>query len=235
MPDNELGHVIYAIGLTADFRNRLFETVEAHICLLARLLQNVQYDSFLYLSSTRVYAGLPSELAMEETPLVVMPDADGIYNLTKLTGEAVCLSQLSLKIRVARLANVYGNGQSKVTFLGSLFDDLAHGRDPHICEAPTSSKDYIAIDDVCWLLERIALGGQHRNYNIASGESLCHEDLARALERLSSRRVTFADGALHRSYPRIDIARITREFGFRPRRLMNELSCMLNSSITCTP
>ena len=51
-----LGHVIYAIGLTADFRERQFDTVEAHVCLLHDLLKNATFDSFLYLSSTRVYS-----------------------------------------------------------------------------------------------------------------------------------------------------------------------------------
>jgi len=32
----QLGHVIYSIGLTGDFRERPFDMVEAHVCLLKK-------------------------------------------------------------------------------------------------------------------------------------------------------------------------------------------------------
>ena len=229
--DRELGHVIYAIGLTADFRARPFDTVNAHVCLLVRLLCTTLFDSWLYLSSTRVYAGLATEPAREDAPLMVVPDADGIYNLSKLTGEAVCLTQISRHVRVARLANVYGSGQTKETFLGSLLDDMTHGRELLIREAPTSSKDYVALEDVCWLLERIALRGNHRIYNVASGVQVGHAEFARVLAEKSSRVITFADDASHRSMPRIDIARITSEFGFCPRQLSDELEHLIAHSL----
>ena len=229
--DRELGHVIYAIGLTADFRTRPFDTVNAHVCLLVRLLRTTLFDSWLYLSSTRVYAGQATEPACEDAPLTVVPDADGIYNLSKLTGEAVCLTQISRHVRVARWANVYGSGQTKETFLGSLLDDMMHGRELLIREAPTSSKDYVALEDVCWLLERIALGGNHRIYNVASGVQVGHAEFARVLAEKSSRIITFSDGVPHRSMPRIDIARITSEFGFCPRQLSDELELLIAHSL----
>ena len=37
--ERELGHVIYCIGLTADFRQRPFDTVRAHVCFLAEVLE----------------------------------------------------------------------------------------------------------------------------------------------------------------------------------------------------
>src|SRR6476659_903845 len=52
-----LGHVIYAIGVTADFRTRPFDTVAAHVCQLQKVLSEGHFDSLLYLSSTRVYQG----------------------------------------------------------------------------------------------------------------------------------------------------------------------------------
>lgn len=52
-----LGHVIYAIGLMADFRSRPLDTVEAHVCLLQRLIRAGNFESLTYLSSTRAYVG----------------------------------------------------------------------------------------------------------------------------------------------------------------------------------
>lgn len=224
-----LGHVVYAIGLTADYRTHLFETVEAHVCVLAQLLQNASFDSWLYLSSTRVYGGLTSDLAQENAALTVRPDIDGLYNLTKLTGEALCLSTRTPNVRVARLANVYGAGQSDATFLGSLIRDVAMGIDPIIREAPTSSKDYVSIDDVCLLIEAIASRGRESTYNLASGTPVDHGTLARALSEASGRAVTFADHAPHRAFPPIDITRVVSEFGFAPRRLVDELPGLLAS------
>jgi nucleoside-diphosphate-sugar epimerase len=226
-----LGHVVYAIGLTADYRTRLFETVEAHVCVLTQLLQHTSFDSWLYLSSTRVYGGLPTAVAREDAALTVLPDVDGLYNLTKLTGEALCLSGGVRNARVARLANVYGPGQADSTFLGSLIRDTSRGIDPVIREAPTSSKDYISIDDVCGLIEAIALRGQAATYNVASGIPVDHATLARALSAASGRTVTFAERAPHRAFPAIDIGRVTAEFGFNPRRLADELPGLIASSM----
>ena len=40
--DQPLGHVIYAVGLTAGFRTRPYDTVQAHVGWLAQLLQRCQ-------------------------------------------------------------------------------------------------------------------------------------------------------------------------------------------------
>ncbi len=216
----QLGHVIYAIGFTADFRTHIPETVEAHVCLLNALLKSLDFKSWLYLSSTRVYSGVKTDAACEDSILAVRPDVDGLYNLSKLTGEAVCLAHASSTVRVARIANVFGPHQNADTFLGMLIDELARGCDVVIREAPTSSKDYIAQEDVCWLLERIAVEGRQRIYNVASGEPVSHTELAAALTRVAGgQKVTFADRAAVRTFPRIDVTRIINEFVFRPKRL----------------
>lgn len=124
----DLGHVIFAIGLTADFRTRPFDTIEAHVSLAAKLLRENGFSSFLYLSSTRVYAG--SEDTREEARLSASPlDPSDLYNLSKLTGEAICLASGREKVRVARLSNVVGPGEAKSdTFLGALCREAGSGR-----------------------------------------------------------------------------------------------------------
>ncbi|MGR8931720.1 MAG: NAD-dependent epimerase/dehydratase family protein [Gammaproteobacteria bacterium] len=230
----ELGHVIYAIGLTADYRSRPFDTVEAHVAALSRHLRDASYRSWLYLSSTRVYEGQTAEPVSEEVSLVVNPGSHGIYNLSKLTGEALCLSLPSAAVRIVRLSNVFGREQPKETFLGMLLDDLAKGHELVIGEAAASSKDYIAIEDVCWLLVRIALDGRQRIYNVASGKPISHGELATVLSELSGCRVRFSDNAPRRAFPRIDISRVIGEFGFRPKCLLGNLRDMIPRSSTST-
>ncbi len=71
----EAGDVIYCLGLTADFRSRPLDTAEAHVGLLARLLGAIQFRSFLYLSSTRVYARARRRARMLQSPCSPMPAA----------------------------------------------------------------------------------------------------------------------------------------------------------------
>ena len=65
--DDPQGMVIYAIGLTSDFRHRPYCTVEAHVSLLSQVLQRSGVDHLLYLSSTRVYGR--SSKTTENEPL----------------------------------------------------------------------------------------------------------------------------------------------------------------------
>lgn len=229
LPQGEaLGHVIYAIGVTADFRQKPFETADAHVSTLAQLLKNSRFDSWLYLSSTRVYGNTTMhQLAQETLPVTVYPNADGLYDISKLMGESLCLSQPSPAIRVARLSNVYGESQNSQNFLSSVLQDVKQKGAVTINEAPESSKDYIALADIVTLLESIATSGQKRIYNVASGRPVSHQELADALARLGNYRVTFTHGAPQRTFPTIDNTAVRAEFSYAPRLLLDDLADLL--------
>jgi nucleoside-diphosphate-sugar epimerase len=224
----DLGHVVYSIGMTANFRRLPFETVDAHVVLLARLLKQTKYNSWLYLSSTRIYGGICCEQVVhEDTPIKVTPSPDSIYDISKLLGEALCLSQPSPFVRVARLSNVYGYGHKQNTFLASVIRDLQEKGQVLIAESPDSVKDYVALDDVIPMLEKIALNGNERIYNIASGRNISHVDIANKLTDIIGGTVTFKKNSVKRIFPAIDIERIRAEFGFVPLQLLNQLKSML--------
>ena len=116
-----LGHVVFCIGLTSDFRTRIFDTVEAHVSILTEYIRNLRYESFLYLSSARVYQGLKAEVAEETADLIVNPNnTNDIYNISKLMGEALCLAQANPRVRVVRLSNVFGPHDTSQNFLSSV-------------------------------------------------------------------------------------------------------------------
>lgn len=217
-----LGHVIYAIGLTADFRSRPFQTVEAHVSLLSEVLQHADFSSLLYLSSTRVYAGGPC--GGEDSPLHVNPqDPSDLYNLSKLMGESLCLSCGQAGVRVARLSNVVGGeSQDSDNFIPTLLRDAQKG---HIVlrTALNSAKDYIHIDDVVELLPRIAAQGRARLYNIASGIQTSHAQWIDHLVGLTGCSVEVAPGAPATTFAPIDITRIREEFGFAARPVFSAL------------
>lgn len=224
----DLGHVIYAIGLTGDFRSRPFDTVAAHVGVLADLLRRCSFESWLYLSSTRVYGGLPPGTpAAEDAALKVAPGADSIYDLSKLCGEALCLAQPSTRIRVARLSNVFAVEQNAHTFLSAVLAELLRQGRVVIREAPQSAKDYVALDDILPLLRSIAQEGRQRIYNVASGDNLDHLELAGELSRITGAEVVFEPGAPLRAFPRIDVRRLVEEFGQAPAGLRGRLERLL--------
>jgi nucleoside-diphosphate-sugar epimerase len=218
----DLGHVVYAIGLTGDFRTRPFDTADAHVTALVERLRYARFESWLYLSSTRVY-GVGAGVASEDDDVRVRPDADGVYDLSKLLGEALVLSLPSGVARVARVANVFGSGAHRESFLGMLLDDIAAGRDLTIGESAASAKDYLAVDDLCRMIGHVAVHGQQRIYNVASGRPTTHGEIADVITRVTGRPVSFVADAPTRAFPRIDVSRVTAETSVSPARLVDRL------------
>lgn len=217
-----LGHVIYAIGVTADFRTRPFETMDAHVCVLANVLSRARFESLLYLSSTRVYSG--NEAVDEMSPLSVQPaDPSDLYNLSKLAGESLCLQSGRDKVRVARLSNVVGaDDQESANFLPSLTREARNGL-IRLRSDMRSAKDYVHIDDVVPLLTQIALTARDRIYNVASGKNITHEEWVRELQRTHRCSVEVETNAPVLRFPPIAIRRVVDEFGFSPRDVLRTI------------
>jgi nucleoside-diphosphate-sugar epimerase len=216
----ELGHVIFCIGLTADFRQRPYDTLEAHVNVLADLLQKGNFESLLYLSSTRVYAR--ANKGSENSPLPVLSeDPSDLYNLSKLMGESLCLQDTRVRIRVVRLSNVIGgNDAESDNFVPSITREARSGR-ILLQTALDSSKDYIHIDDVVELLPRISISGSNRLYNVASGVQTTHAQWVSELAHHTSCIIEVKPGAPEVRFVPINITRIRSEFNFQPRPVLD--------------
>lgn len=222
-----LGHVICAIGLTGDFRERLFDTVDAHVAVVARLLPTIDYESFMYMSSTRVYRGLGAGArAHEESALSIVPCRDSVYDLSKMTGEALCLSQDKSSVRVVRLSNVVGPGMSPHTFLGAVVEEARLTGSVVIRDHPKSAKDYVLIENVSPLVEKVALEGQHRVYNVAAGRNISALEIASYLKDVGIHAVFSEISSTPRVFPRIDCSRIVKEFAFEASDLRSGLAAL---------
>ena len=169
----------------------------------------------------------PRDTTREDSPVQISPGAPGeLYAITKLAGEALCLSDPRAEIRVARLSNVYGAGMGEDCFLGQV---IAEGRATGavaLRQGLLSCKDYIAIDDVIALLGRIAVGGRERLYNVATGHNTTHDAIAAALARSLGWRVGAIEGAAVQRFPRIDITRIKNEFGMPRCGVLDDLPAL---------
>ncbi len=220
-----LGHVFYCIGLTADFRQRPFDTVEAHVCLLAGILRRADFLSLTYLSSTRVYSG--SSHGVAGSPLPVEPSSPSdLYNLSKLTGEALCHATGRPSVRVVRLSNVIGPGASD-SFIGSLVREARQGR-IRLLSHEDSAKDYIHILDIVDLLPQIALHGRLRQYNLAGGSNIRHREWLDLLRKLTGCAIETDPQAPLHTFPPIDTRPLRDEFGFSPRPIADLLPELLN-------
>jgi nucleoside-diphosphate-sugar epimerase len=215
-----LGHVISCIGLTGDFRTRPHATVEAHVGLTSACLSQLRCESFLFLSSTRVYAH--ASATHEEAALPCFSsDPSDLYNLSKLTGEALCLADSRPTCRVVRLSNVYGPGAND-TFLGQVLAEGLTTGAVRFRQAAGSEKDYIALETVVAILPEIAARGRHRLYNLASGANTSHAAIAAILARLGW-RASFANDAPTVGFPCIDITRVKAEFDLPLSSLSDDL------------
>lgn len=208
-----LGHVIYCIGLTADFRSRPFATVRAHVEVLNRLLEHGNFASLTYLSSTRVYAR--AETACEDQQIPVLPsDPSDLYNISKLMGESLCLGSGVDRARVVRLSNVLGRDFQSDNLVMALIREGVGNGVLRMNSAADSSKDFVLIDDVVAMLPKIACFGRQRCYNLGTGRNLSFAEIAAAVAGAVGCDVEWrADAPCHR-FPTLSMARLADEMGF---------------------
>ena len=236
-PDAPLGHVFYCAGLTADFAQRPHDTVDAHVALLNRVLQQRRFESLVYLSSTRLYDGSLADPVGEDTPLTLRPgEPRHLFDLSKALGEALCHAAGGARARVARLSCVVHGAGDADGFLPQLLRDVAQavaraeeGRPPQLSvdTTPFAARDYVHLDDVLRALLLIAVRGTQPVYNVAGGRNLSNRELFARLRELSGCDVVARRHDIVRPAPRIDISRLRNEFGWRPACMLDKLSELL--------
>jgi len=229
-PDGEwqkrpLGHVIYAVGLTADFRRRPVELGDAHVGLCSRILKEAGFESFMYLSSARLYQS--SSLGREDAAFIVDPqDSNQVYDLSKLAGESLCLHSGRPGTRVVRLSNVVGAGDRSENFLTEVIGDSVKG---HVTlrTSGESSKDYVLLDDVVRVLPEIAMRGTQRIYNVASGTQITHREIMERVQGLTNCTWDIDPSAQSLETVPVDIGRVQQEFGFRPTPVLDRIEALV--------
>jgi nucleoside-diphosphate-sugar epimerase len=222
---HDLGVVFYCIGVTADFRSRPLDTVEAHVGRLLDILRRCRFDRLVYLSSTRLYRDGGG--GREDEALSVRPtSADDLYNLSKAAGESLALHGGRPAV-VVRLSNVYGPDYASENFLPSLLRAALGDGVVRLRSSPESAKDYVSVRDVVEMLIRIAGGGSHRVYNLAGGCNVTHGSVLDVLRRLTGCRVEVDPGAARTVFPPIDVSRLSDEFGYVPSSLVDDLPSLI--------
>lgn len=216
-----LGHTLYCIGMTADFREHPAATVEAHVCRLLEILEHNTFDSFVYLSSARLYGNALQ--GTEDAAFTVDPSSlSDLYNISKLMGESICRSRAGGRVHIARLSNVYGPDWASDNFITSIVISAVETGAVELQTSAQSAKDYISVDDAVSLLIAIAERGSEDVYNVASGTNTENGAIARVLEQCGI-RVTYRAGVPTVRFPQIDVTRIRGEFAFQPHHILDDL------------
>jgi UDP-glucose 4-epimerase len=211
-----LGTVYYCIGLTADFRQRPYDTVEAHVSLLSRLLERADFERLVYLSSTRLYDALGAVNATEDTSFnFSVADPRHLYDLSKALGENLCLNSSGGRASVARLSCVIGKQLEDEGFVPNLLNSCFGNRHVEIDSSPHFERDYIGLDDVVTLLISIAERGKQAIYNVASGLNVSNSSIFELITQMTGCEIHAALSTSGKA-PLINVQRVQEEFGFNP-------------------
>ena len=191
--DRDLGRVIYCAGLTGDYRTRPFETIEAHVALVGRLIERADFERFVYVSSTRLYDLLSEGTGTEDRAIPINPgNAEHLYELSKLLGENLTLHRSGGRGVVARLSYVFGWEEGAQGFLSDWLRSARGGRKLTLDSSPGFARDYIHVEDVAGALIAMAESDSALGIvNVARGETLSNADIA-ALFKQRGWEVAFA-------------------------------------------
>jgi len=214
--ERDLGVVYYCAGLTADYAARPFDTIEAHATLVAALARSATFSRLIYTSSTRLYDTATSTVMDEEAPLLFRPSQPRqIYDLSKALGENIVLTQTAGRGSVARLSNVFDWQEGSPGFLSEWLIAAGRARDLQLESSPHIARDYIHVDDVVSALLAMAAAPEPGIVNVASGELVDNDAIARVFED-AGYRVSFTGTANPPPPPCADASKL-RGLGVDPR------------------
>ena len=239
----DLGHVFYCAGLTADYAERPFDTVEAHTSLLNQVLRDTHYTSLVYLSSTRLYDSLGSSLgnvtATETSPLTLDPNNPRhVYDLSKALGESLCRVASGGRARVARLSCVWGGDQGSEGFLPELMRGVlaackkqGERARVRVNSSPHFKRDYVHIDDVVDALLALVEPADFGIYNVAGGRNISNTELFKCVFDASGCKVEANSERPSPVLPRISIERMAQTFGWTPTDAVQRLGMQFKSDL----
>ncbi len=144
----------------------------------------------VFISTSGVYARNARGSLEEKDHLVHPPEP---YGQSKWMGEQLCRlyhTRFQVPVRILRLFNVYGPGQTRALLIGYLTEEARANR-PIRLKSPHSQRDFIHIDDVVTAIQAAAGRfdgletlnvGSGRAASVLSVVKLIEEKLARPLD-----------------------------------------------------
>lgn len=225
--NKKLGHVFYCIGATNDFLINPSNTLDAHVTTLEKILSSGNFESLVYLSSTRLYDSVKSEVVSEEDPLVFSPlDLRNFYDLSKGLGESLCRLNARKNVKVVRLSCVYKDLNEGGGFVQSLLTAVHQSKRETLSleTSPYYSRDYVFIDDVVEGLLKVLHEGKQFIYNIASGENVTNHQLFERIKKNCGVEILATKTDAGMLAPKININRMVSEFKWNPQSIISVIN-----------
>jgi len=192
---NDIDTVIHLAAInkaTSDAEyERLFETNTIGTLNMLELARKKGAKRFIFASSAAVY-GDKKTLPLKET---FSPNPKSAYGLSKLIGEQICKYYsltYALPTICLRISNMYGPDQQ----LNFVVSDLIYKSIKHEVievENPTSTRDFIYVDDVAEATIR-CLSARTKKFeviNIGSGKEANIRKIAQLVGKFSGKKIIF--------------------------------------------
>ena len=213
--NKNLGHIIYCCGITTDFKHRSFDLIQSHVCLLFHLLKETSFDSFNYISSSRL--NFPKKSTIRKIHPEFYGDYEiDIYNASKLAGEALCLNSNIPNVKISRVCHVVDpTDKSRQNFLSDICGQAKMG-EIRLNSSLNTKKNYIFIDDLAYLLRVIGPYGKKNFYNIGSNNMISNDEIVEKLVKLTNCNYILNKNVRTIFEPKIDIADMIKEFNYTP-------------------
>lgn len=173
--------VLYFISTIDNYNihNNLFLDIDTNLTTLMKVLSSIDRTNknlvFNFVSSWFVY-GKNQNTPFKEDDLECNPT--GFYSITKRCAEQMLISfceTFDIKYRIFRLANVLGEGDTKISkkknALQYLIREIVKNNDVELYYGGNVLRDYIYVDDVCHAIKScMDYGLVNQIINIGSGK-----------------------------------------------------------------
>lgn len=189
-------HLISTTISNSSNKNPVYD-VESNLVSTLHLLEaarNAGVRQVIFASSGGTVYGVPQEVPIKETHPT---DPICSYGISKLAIEKylhLYHAMHGLDYRILRIGNPYGEGQRTMASQGAVAVFLYKALNDEVIEIwgdGSVTRDYIYVGDVVQaFLKAMRSSGEHRFFNIGSGEGRSLNELIGAIESLVGRPVT---------------------------------------------
>jgi nucleoside-diphosphate-sugar epimerase len=227
----ETNNILYFISTVDNYNihSNLQVDIDTNLKLLMKVLDaNKGKDITInFVSSWFVY-GQNHDMPFNEEKTICKPT--GFYSITKHCAEQMLIcycNTFGIKYRILRLANVLGEGDTKISrkknALQFLINEAVNNRDIHLYYGGEVLRDYIYVDDVCRAIKLcIKTAPTNQVINIGSGKPYKFLDLIEyAIEKSksSSNIINIEPSVFHNivqvRHSYLDISKL-KSYGYKP-------------------
>ena len=222
--------LIYAIGMTANFRKNFNRTVDAHINILVDVIRWNRFHHLVYLSSTRLYSNNLTSQECTDVRISVL-NRENFYNASKILGEMYSLHECNQPVSVLRLSNVIGNDFRSENFLTSAVREAKYTGSLELRSGKNVEKDFILLEDVLEVVTRVIYRPVGGVLNVASGKNLNLYEISKIVSSVTGANLSYHEEDAAIGFPSIDITKLTEIYNFHPQNVESKIKEIVKALI----